>query len=213
MKTNNYLITLWRALLNWLEHGDLVPWMVIVSAVHYSVILQQHDGWVTATAIGLMVDLGHFRTVRAAVRYNPGKQKSKRARENGKREAVTRWAMAAFMTVVSVAYQQRFYQDWWLSLPLPFLIASLAWLQQKDQRAGTKPKTETLALETDKPAKSESKTNERPLTPVLYVAPNGKTNGNGHALHTCPFCERTFTSKNALNPHVAKCKARQAVEV
>lgn len=31
---------------------------------------------------------------------------------------------------------------------------------------------------------------------------------NGYHSFTCPFCERTFKSQNALNPHVSKCKAR-----
>lgn len=26
----------------------------------------------------------------------------------------------------------------------------------------------------------------------------------------CPYCDRSFASQNALNPHLAKCKARQA---
>lgn len=29
----------------------------------------------------------------------------------------------------------------------------------------------------------------------------------------CPYCDRSFASQNALNPHLAKCKARQAVAI
>lgn len=187
------LTPLWHALLNWLEHGDLVPWMVIVSAVHYSVILQAHDNPVTATAIGLMVDLGHFRTVRAAVRYSPAKAKSKRAKASTKREALARWTMAAFMTVVSVVYQQRFYEDLWLSLPLPLLIASLAWLQQKDQRTGTKPKAEKSTVE---PATSE-------------LAPAPAKAERLEVAFICGGCGFSGTSQNALNAHQRACPARK----
>lgn len=182
------LTNFWYALLHWLEHGDLVPWMVIVSAVHYSVILQQHDSWLTATAIGLMVDLGHFRTVRAAVRYNPAKAKSKRAKANIKQETFARWSMAVFMTAVSVAYQQRFYHDWWLSLPLPLLIASLAWLQQKDQRTGAKTKADKAKAE---PLPSEPP----PAQPATEQ-------------YICGGCGKGLGSQNALNAHQRACPAR-----
>lgn len=116
----------WKSLVHWFEYGDLVPLIVIVSAVHYAIILRSYDWYPVAVAIGLMVDLGHFRTVRAAVRYTGADLRQKSAR----------WGMAAFMTCVAVAYQQRFYADWWLSLPLPFLIAALAWLQYVDRNVG-----------------------------------------------------------------------------
>lgn len=129
----------WKALIFWFEYGDLVPLIVIVSSIHYSQILSEHDPFIVATAIGLMVDLGHYRTVRAAVRYNGTSDRTR----------AIRWSMAIFMTVVSVVYQQRFYQDWWLSLPLPFLIIALAWLQQTDKSLQAK----APAKESKSPAK------------------------------------------------------------
>lgn len=94
MKHITKLTAVFHSLLNWLEHGDLVPLIVLVSALHYSVILQAHDHIITATAIGFMVDLGHFRTVRAAVRYAPIKTRAKQKQNAHRREYVTRWGMA-----------------------------------------------------------------------------------------------------------------------
>lgn len=68
----------------------------------------------------------------------------------------------------------------------------------------TETNTKTKASE-----KSETKSESlAPLTPVLFSA---KPTQNGYAV-ACPYCERKFNSQNALNPHVAKCKAKQEQE-
>jgi hypothetical protein len=114
---------LWSGIVHWFEEGDLLPLLILVSSVHYGTVLSAHDHPLVAIAIGLLVDLGHYRWVRAASRYNG----------NSKRERAVRWSLAAVMTAVSLAYHQRFYNDWWLSIPLPLLIASLAWLVKVDR--------------------------------------------------------------------------------
>lgn len=123
----NRLTTIFRIILDWLEHGDLVPLIVTVSAIHYAVILREYDHLVAAVAIGTLVDLGHYRWTKAAVRY-PG---------DNWREKWGRWTMVLIMSAIALNYQQRFYNDWWLSVPMPLLIASLAWLNQKD-KVGTR---------------------------------------------------------------------------
>lgn len=166
---------LWSALVDWFEHGDLVPLLVVVSAVHYSTILAKYDAWPVAVAIGLLVDLGHYRWVRAASRYSG----------NSKREAATRWAIAGAMTAVSLAYHQRFYADWWLSVPLPLLIASLAWLSKVDRPQTSKGKaaaSETQATVTEQASEPEP-------------------------MHVC-WCGYEARSQNALNGH----KRRHAAE-
>lgn len=117
----------YRLAVTWFERGDLVPLLVLVSAVHYAVVLAGADYWPVAIAIGLLVDLGHYRWVRAAAGYR-GAQRW---------ELIARWAWAILFTAVSLAYHQRYYADWWLSAPLPLLIASLAWL---DARRIAQPK-------------------------------------------------------------------------
>jgi hypothetical protein len=114
------LSSAWRWAVAWFEHGDLVPLLVIVSAVHYAAVLAGRDLWPVAVAIGLLVDLGHYRTIRRATHY-----------QGDSRAALyTRWAIAGVMTAISFGYHQRYYGDLLLSLPMPFLIAVLAWMQQ-----------------------------------------------------------------------------------
>jgi hypothetical protein len=42
----------WRGIVHWFEHGDLVPLLVLVSAVHYAIVLSEVDAWPVAVAIG-----------------------------------------------------------------------------------------------------------------------------------------------------------------
>jgi hypothetical protein len=153
---------------NWFERGDLVPLIVIVSAVHYSVILHGRDFVIVAIAIGLLVDLGHYRWVRAAVRYNGANN----------RERLLRWALAFGMTVIAIAYQQRYYADWWLSLPLPLLIISLAWLAEKNKRGSS----------------------ETPTVRIIESEPKPD--------YLCDYCGYEAQTQNALNGHMRKHKPR-----
>lgn len=170
---------LWRAAVTWFETGDLVPLLVIISAWHYAAVLANKDAWPVAIAIGLLVDLGHYRVVRVAVRYqgDSGWQR------------LARWAIAVSMTAVSLNYHQRYYEDWWLSAPLPLLIAALAWLQQVEPKA----KPATIRFEAPlQPALSEPK-----AAPVLLEAPI-------EAAFICSVCGFPAKSQPALNGHKLK---------
>lgn len=173
---------LWNTLVNWFEYGDLVPLLVIVSAVHYAGVLADHDQAIVAIAIGLLVDLGHFRTVRAAVRYSGA----------DRRQAAARWLIALALTAISLAYHQRYYGDWWLSVPLPLLIAALAWLQRVDQHVGQRSKP---VQPSSQPAVSavvaEHSQLERPQQPRLPAARR----------YTCDTCGRGFASQQGCNAH------------
>lgn len=63
------MFTLWRKVLNWIETGDLILPVVAVSAAHYAVVLAGKDLWFIAFVIGVLVDLGHYRIIKAAIRY------------------------------------------------------------------------------------------------------------------------------------------------
>lgn len=175
---------LWRAAVDWFENADLVPLLVLVSAVHYAAVLSGKDYWLVAVCIGLLVDLGHYRTVRSAVRYN-----------GGWGNKLTRWAIALGMTVISLNYHQRYYEDWWLSAPLPLLIAALAWLQQVEPKA----KPATIRFEAPlQPALSEPK-----AAPVLLEAPL-------EAAFICSVCGYEARSQPALNGHKLKHRKEPA---
>lgn len=181
----NRFVTLFRSLLNWLEHGDLVPLIVLVSAWHYSVILSAHDHTVAAIAIGTLVDLGHYRWTKAAVRYLG----------NDWKEKLGRWFMVLIMSAIALNYQQRFYNDWWLSVPMPLLIASLAWLNQKDSKSQQKASKSEKVVANAEPeiAKAE--------VPVLACEICGATHGkSGHPILT----------RAALNAHMKAHKEHAA---
>lgn len=171
------LLSFWNGLVNWFERGDLVPLIVIVSALHYSQILKAHDHVIVATAIGMMVDLGHYRTVRSAVRYSGSSIRTRNIR----------WLMTFFFTAVSIVYQQRFYNDWWFSLPLPLLIVALAWLQQTDKIG-----VQRRAIAEEKPEQSEQSQSK----------PKAKT-----YIATCEVCD---WSKNGYKSKRAATNGKNA---
>ena len=123
-----FLATAWGNILRWLERGNLVPLLVLVSAAHYAYVLQSHDWWPIAIAIGLLVDIGHFRSVLIAVRYTGARRA----------ELAMRYAVACVMTAISLSYHWRFYDgDWTLAVPMPLLIAALAYFERRDARQRT----------------------------------------------------------------------------
>lgn len=181
----------WQWLVNWFERGDLVPLLVLVSSVHYASVLAGHDTWPVAVAIGLLVDLGHFRTVKAAVRYKT---------PDGKWinwQAVTRYAVALVMTALSLNYHQRYYADWWLSAPLPLLIAALAWLQRVDGTGTTKPAT--------KEEKAERVTT--PLAPVSEPLP--VVSQPLERRYVCATCGYDAKNQYALAGHGRKHRKKE----
>ena len=183
----------WKALVDWFEFGDLVPLLVVVSAVHYVAILDGKDPIYAAIAIGVLVDLGHYKTVRAAVRY------TSKFWTGG----ATRWAIALGMTAISLNYHQRYYNDWWLSAPLPLLIAALAWLHKVDANVG-KRKSEPEAKPKEEPAKpkpqeAKEQTESKPQIKMYFAEceePGCDWRKIGYA------SERA--AQNALNAHMRK---------
>lgn len=126
---------IFHSIVNWLETGDLVLLIVLVSAVHFASVLAKYDYWPVAIALGLLVDLGIWRTVRSATRYQGA---------NGW-ERLARWALAAAMICVSYVYHERYYGDYWLAAPVPFLVAALSWL---DSRKPAKVERKDAQVET-----------------------------------------------------------------
>lgn len=110
-----------KSITNWLETGDLVLLIVLVSAVHFAAVLAKYDYTPVAIALGLLVDLGIWRTVRSAVRYQGA----------NKFERVARFTLAIAMIGISYAYHERYYGDVLLAAPVPFLIAALSWLDSR----------------------------------------------------------------------------------
>lgn len=122
--------TLWQRAADFFESGDLVPFAVVVSSVHFVTALVVYGGeaWPVAILVGVFVDMLHYRTIRYAVRGRT-------------RTAVI---LAALTTIMSYVFHLLFYIDGGafvpvyllLAAPLPFGIFILAW-QQEQARAET----------------------------------------------------------------------------
>jgi uncharacterized membrane protein len=111
-----------KRIVDWFEHGDLVPLAVIISVAHYGPVLAAHgENLYVAWAVGVLIDLLHFRSVRYAF--------SSRTWLAG--------MVAAATTVMAMGYHLRFYGgDWLLALPIPIGIAILAWHASEKERGG-----------------------------------------------------------------------------
>ena len=111
-----------KRIVEWFEHGDLVPLAVVISVAHYGPVLAAHgENLYVAWAVGVLIDLLHFRSVRYAF--------SSRTWLAG--------MVAAATTVMAMGYHLRFYGgDWLLALPIPVGIAILAWHASEKERGG-----------------------------------------------------------------------------
>ena len=117
--------TYWQRAATFFETGDLVPFAVVVSSVHFVTALVVYGGesWPVAVLVGIFVDMLHYRTIRYAVRGRT-------------RTAVI---LAALTTAMSYVFHLLFYIDGGafvpvyllLAAPLPFGIFILAWQQEQ----------------------------------------------------------------------------------
>ena len=126
-----------RLTLQYFETGDLVPFLVVVSIAHFVGALANRDALPVAIAVGVAVDVGMYRVIKAALKY------SSRAW----------WLAAILVTCMSFAYHLEYYGVAWenvlFAAPLPMLIIMLAALSHQERwsaKLGT----------TSKPARAES---------------------------------------------------------
>jgi hypothetical protein len=113
----NAIKTLWGVLVWLFEKADIIPALVIVSAWHYSVAMSTRgDPAPIAIALGVLTDVGHYRSVKGVAKKNEPK----------------RWIVAIGLTALTFYYHFLYYQDIILALCVPALIISLALLSRWD---------------------------------------------------------------------------------
>lgn len=56
------------AFINWFENGELTPFVILISIPHYAFVLSRFDWWPVAAVLGFLLDMGHYRTIRAYLR-------------------------------------------------------------------------------------------------------------------------------------------------
>lgn len=104
------LSELWSRIVWIFERADIIPPIIAVSVWHYAGALAQKDPLPVAIVIGVLVDIGHYRSVKAFFkRHQPG-----------------RFALMAVFTVLTGWYHYLWYDDVLLALGMPVLIIGLA---------------------------------------------------------------------------------------
>ena len=53
------------AFVNWFESGELAPFIILISVPHYAGVLARFDWWPVAAVLGFLLDLSHYRTIKA----------------------------------------------------------------------------------------------------------------------------------------------------
>jgi hypothetical protein len=122
--------------------------MILVSVAHYIGVLQEHDFVLIASAIGLLVDLGHYRLIKSALKHG----------------GVGWWAVAVVMTLIAFGYHFAFYsisgadvvKSFLLSIPIPFLIIALAALSVRERWARKFGVSDPLANVRNEPQRTNS---------------------------------------------------------
>lgn len=195
------LTNLWKTALSWIESGDLIFPMVVVSVAHYVGVLSGRDIVLVAAAIGLLVDIGHYRLIKSALKYGGGW-----------------WGAAAVMTAIAFGYHFAFYSlaGAWvveavlLAIPIPFLIIALAALSVRERWAQkVKPNTE--------PNPNGSQTVREPVTEQKPKTKRGETKQRilteheaNPSLTVTELAERTGASKAHVSAVLAQLRERPA---
>ena len=122
----SFLRTLWGGLIWAIEKSDIIPPIIAVSAWHYAGSLAQKDPMPIAIIIGVLVDIGHYRSVKEFFR----------------RQEWKRFAIMFLLTGLTLYFHYLWYGNIWLALAMPALIISLALIslwQGWDKQAAQMP--------------------------------------------------------------------------
>lgn len=147
-----------RAVL-YVENGNLIPFMIAVSVFHYIGALAGRDPLPIAIAIGIAVDIGQYRIVKAALKYDE-----------------RRWWFAALaVTAMSFGYHVEYYGglSWsavLFALPLPLMIVLLAALSVKERWSAKLGTNDSAGRHADVPRDTPTASND---TPTADPAPRG----------------------------------------
>ena len=113
-KIANFTKKAWGLVVWTFEKADIIPPLIIVSAWHYSGALAKVDPLPVAIALGILIDLGHYRSVKATIANNPWK----------------RFAVMAVLTAMTGYYHWLWYRDLILAAAVPTLIICLSLLSK-----------------------------------------------------------------------------------
>lgn len=152
----------WRAVVNWFENGDLLPLIILVSVPHYGHVLAAYDWGPVAAVIGALVDLGHYRTIKAYL--------------NGKGGF---WMVV--LTAFSLGFHWAFYLTggaaWYAALffaaAVPVVIFALSFISKAERLATKAARQAPPAVVSDAPV---ARLDASPAAPRLPAGSDGASN-------------------------------------
>jgi len=113
--------------------------LMLASGWHFVKVLQNYDHVAVAVAIGLLVDVGTYHSIRIAARYRYGVDRA--GKHYGRRgQFVLRWTVALIMTALSLYYHLAYYEPavlvarFVLAIPLPLLIVAVSYFRSVDRQ-------------------------------------------------------------------------------
>jgi hypothetical protein len=118
---------LYAGAVEWVERGDLVPLIILVSIPHYISVMSAFEWWPVAVAMGILTDLGHYRTILVYLRSSVG------------RIAALFWM--SVLTGISYAFHVGFYTlggnipqpwPWVIGAVPPILIFAMAYISKRE---------------------------------------------------------------------------------
>ena len=169
---------------HYFETGDLVPFLVVVSIAHFVGALANRDALPVAIAVGVAVDVGMYRVIKAALKHSKWW-----------------WIAATAVTIMSFGSHLEYYGVSWqgvlFAAPLPLLIIMLAALSHQEEWStnlarGTKAARPENANGTPQPQPAQPETptaqDDKPRGTyeqfkMAQLARNGA--GPMHAAHIC----------------------------
>lgn len=145
------MVRIWNRIHKWIETGDLIPLLIAVSVAHYVDVLRARDFVLVAAFIGVLVDLGQYRLLKASLK-----------------KGGWWWIPTGIMTVIALGYHYAFYtlagagvgEALLLAAPIPFLIIALAALSVRENWQARFNEPQTIA----EPEPNEQRTNTEPKT-------------------------------------------------
>ena len=143
----NTLLRIYRGAVDWVERGDLVPLLILVAVPHYITVMRTFEFWPVAVAMGILTDLGHYRTILVYLRSSVG------------RFASVFWML--ILTAMSYAFHVGFYTigntapqpwPWALGAVPPVLIFAMSYISKREgwqRRKSAEPTVSSTAVKYD----------------------------------------------------------------
>lgn len=138
----------WQFVIWLIEKSDIIPALVIVSGYHYAGALAGRDPLPVAVVLGVLIDLGYYRSVKGFFR--------KMERQ--------RFIVMLILTAMTWYYHYLWYRDIILSAMLPALIVCLSLISKWD---GWERQSARIMQADAQPAVQPALQAAQPLQPAL----------------------------------------------